>query len=221
MLGKPWLRGARHDVVPAASLLAALFFAASIYEAYTGSYAAATLLWLGSGAASAAVVARLYRVYEAARSAAVRALEAAGVEAPRPLIGYPVAVLAAVAAPPAAGLLGLAAVAGLEELVDRLYSAAGPGAEEVIKSMEGRLVDATAAAAAAVLPLLLPLAAAQLRLQAGGLFCTAWGLAAATPGSGLGDKPCLPDLVDVVVWAEPLGLTPDLEPLAEKWSIQD
>jgi len=219
--GRPWGGRPGHNPVPAASLAAALLFAASLAAAVEGLYPLAVGLWMLSGSAAAAVVSRFYRFYEGARWAASAALEAVGEKPPRPMLGYWTAVAAVVPAPPLAGLFSLALAEAMVGLAESAYAAAGGEADRVVEGFAGRVPDPAPAAALAAVPLLLPAAAAQLERALQSLLCLVYMLAARAAPGRLGDKPCLPDLVDLVVWGQGLGLTPDLQAATEKWSIKD
>jgi hypothetical protein len=216
LLGAPLEAGGRGRAsVLAASLAASVSFAASMALLYLGLYRLALGLWLSSGASSAVLVSWAFRYYEGIR----RLLRGHGVEVPRPLVGCPLAPLVAVVAPPAAGLLALAAYEGLLAIGDVLYSTATIPEEAITSRFGGVVRYLSREAAAAIVPLVLPVLAGEAVEAVPAAACLVLYLA--SQAGMLGDKACRGDLVDVVVWAEPPGVALDLEFTAEKWGVKD
>jgi len=204
----------------ASSMAAGLLWLASLAALVYGYPRLALLLWLGAGAGSAGAV-TLFALY--AQGARLLAAEL-GVEPPRPRLDPWVAAATALAAPPAAGLLIYAAVRQVLDVADAASGLPGGEPREVAEAVLGgaALEPLEGLAAASVFPPLLPLLVPRAALAARVAACAAYEAARRSPrGRGLLDKPCRPDLVDVVVWAKPLGLTLDLESLLEQWSVQD
>ena len=218
MMGRPLegVGGLGRSGARVSALASAAAFTGSLAALYLGYTLLALGLWLASGAAAAALVAWSFRYYEGLRELLIsRGFD----ELPRPLVGAPVAVTATLAAPPLAGLMVLAAYEGLLGMAEALYPEASVEEAGLVSRFQGAVPDLSGPAAAAVLPLLLPVLASEALRAVPAAACLVLFLAASM--GLLGGKACRHDLVDVVVWSDPPGAPLDLELVAEKWGVED
>lgn len=218
--GAPPGRGAVAAAAMASGFLSLLSLASLLY----GYGLLALGLWLAAGAAGGAVAA----YFAGYASGARRLVEAAGLERPpRPLVEPLYASLASTVAVPLAPILSYLAIVDVLRLAEAV-EAEHPevdAAEAVRRLLGGREAPPSplglAVAAAAAPPLMPFFVDAGLRALTVAA-CAVYEAVRLGPGRArLGDKPCRPDLVDVVVWSESPWDTVNLEAFSEKWSIQD
>lgn len=220
MLGVPALRMRDYSdkVAMASSIASALAFTASIMLLASRQYWLALASWLVSGASASATVMVAYSLYESARRLATRVIGEENV--PRELIGAWLSAALSIPAPPAAGMLMLAALENLIDVVDAVYAKSSVNPKEVTGKYKGILGEVNAMAGLAALPLLLPLIARPLLVTQLRLWCLLLDIVKSID-EWFRDKPCRGDLIDVMVWAEPLNTPSYLDAIAEKWSVKD
>ena len=202
-----------------ASFIAALLFVLIVLYLYSygGGKGLGLLLslWI---IYSGIVASSIYPLIKSYHSATLMLIHEYRVGMLRPPFKPPSAIAAVLAVPFIAPLVAASMNHWLLNVTERIAARTGISVEEVARELPASITSLKPFVISTAIPILQPIALLYSWRQFQLTLC---GLLRILTRKGLWDKPCTPDFIEIMIWAQPNNLALDSKLLSEKWSIKD